>query len=84
MGNTSVLGSGVHFFGLGPVWRDRMLYVVGAVLALLGGRISDRCRRRSAAAIARVSGVGSGAALFLGVGAALLGRPALVTGDQAL
>lgn len=70
---------GVHFFGLGPLWRDRMRYLVGAVLAglglagfLIGGADG------SAAMIAVVSGVGSGAALLFGVGAALLGRAALV------
>lgn len=70
---------GVHFFGLGPVWRDRMLYVVGAVLALLGlAGFLIGAGGGSAAAIALVSGVGSGAALFLGVGVALLGRLAFV------
>jgi hypothetical protein len=70
---------GVHFFGLGPVWRDRMLYLVGAALALLGlAGFLIGAAGGSAAAIAVVSGVGSGAALFLGVGTALLGRPALV------
>lgn len=70
---------GVHFFGLGPAWQDRMLYWVGAVLALLGlAGFLLGAAGGSAAVIALVSGVGSGAALFLGVGAALLGRPALV------
>jgi hypothetical protein len=70
---------GVHFFGLGPAWRDRMLYLVGAVLALLGlAGFLIGAAGGSAAVIAVVSGVGSGAALFLGVGAVLLGRPALV------
>jgi hypothetical protein len=66
---------GVHFFGLAPIWRDRTLYLVGAVLALLGlagfviGAIGG-----PAAAIALVSGIGSGAVLLLSVGLALLGR----------
>jgi hypothetical protein len=70
---------GVHFFGLGPIWRDRVLYLVGAVLALLGlAGFLIGVGGGSAAAIALVSGGGSGVVLFLGVGAALLGRPALV------
>jgi hypothetical protein len=70
---------GVHFFGLGRIWRDRALYGAGAVLALLGlAGLVIGAAGGSAAAIALVSGVGSGAALFLGVGLALLWSPALV------
>lgn len=64
---------GVHFFGLGSIWRDRALYLVGAVLALLGlAGFLVGVAGGSAGTIALVSGVGSGAALFLVVGLALL------------
>jgi hypothetical protein len=70
---------GVHFFGLGAVWRDRPLYLVGTVLTLLGlAGFVIGAAGGSAAAIALVSGVGCGATLFLGVGLALLWSPALV------
>jgi hypothetical protein len=73
---------GVHFFGLGPIWRDRTLYLVGAVLALLGlAGFLIGVAGGSAAAIALVSGVGSGAALFLSVGLALLGGGPRQTGE---
>jgi hypothetical protein len=64
---------GVHFFGLGSIWRDRVLYLVGAVLTLLGlAGFLVGVAGGSAGAIALVSGVGSGVALFLVVGLALL------------
>jgi hypothetical protein len=73
---------GVHFFGLGPIWRDTTLYLVGAVLALLGlAGFLIGAAGGSAPAIALVSGVGSGAALFLGVGLALLGGQPSSTGE---
>lgn len=68
---------GMHFFGLGPIWRDSALYLVGAMVALLGlAGFVIGAAGGSAAVIALVSGVGSGAALFLGVGLALLKRGA--------
>jgi len=73
---------GVHFFGLGAIWRDKRLYQVGTVLTLIGlagfviGAVGG-----SAAAIALVSGVGSGAALFVGVGLTLLAAQPWSTGD---
>jgi hypothetical protein len=74
---------GVHFFGLGWSWRDRPLYLVGTVLALLGlAGLVIGAAGGSAALIALVSGVGSGATLFVGVGvgvgAALLGMPSSI------
>lgn len=67
---------GVHFFGLGPIWRDSTLYLVGAVLVLLGlAGFLIGTAGGSAAAIALVSGVGAGAVLFLSVALALLARP---------
>lgn len=75
---------GAHFFGLGWIWRDRPLYLVGTVLTLLGvAGFVIGAAGGSAAATALVSGVGSGAALFCGVAVALLGRPAPVNDDQA-
>jgi hypothetical protein len=70
---------GVHFFGLGAVWHDRSLYLVGTVLTMLGlAGFVIAAAGGSAAAIALVSGVGCGATLLLGVGLALLCSPALV------
>lgn len=63
---------GVHFFGLGAVWRAPSLHVLGGVLTALGvlGAVLGLVTG-SPAWIAGVAGVGSGAALLAGTAYAL-------------
>lgn len=71
---------GVHFFGLGWIWRIRVYHRLGAVMTALGlaGFLIDALGG-SAGTVGLVAGVGSGAALYLNVGAVLRnvwrGRP---------
>jgi hypothetical protein len=63
---------GVHFFGLGRVWRMPRFHWLGAVMTLLGvaGFLIDALGG-TAATTALVAGVGSGLALYLTVALAL-------------
>ena len=63
---------GVHFFGLGAIWRSVPLHVLAATLTALGilGAVLGLLTG-SAAVIAGVAGVGSGAALFTAIALAL-------------
>lgn len=73
---------GLHFFGLGRLWRMPMYHWLGAVLTALGlAGFVIRALGGSAATVALVSGVGSGLVLYLAVAAVLrvalsgVGRP---------
>ena len=70
---------GVHFFGLARIWRMPLYYWLGAAMAILSlAGFLIYALGGSAAMVGLVAGVGSGAALYAAVGAAvgdaLLGR----------
>ncbi|MFC4145182.1 hypothetical protein ACFO0M_02835 [Micromonospora mangrovi] len=73
---------GVHFFGLGRVWRMSRFHRLGAAMTALGlaGFLTDALGG-GAAAVALVAGVGSGVALFVTVALAL--REAVRAGAAA-
>jgi hypothetical protein len=64
---------GVHFFGLGRIWDSGWLHVLGAVMAVLGvaGFVLHAVGAPDVV-VALVSGVSSGAALYLAVARWLL------------
>jgi hypothetical protein len=63
---------GVHFFGLGRIWRMPLYHWLGAVMTVLGlTGFLIYALGGSAAVVGLVAGVGSGAALYAAVGAAL-------------
>ena len=75
---------GVHFFGLARIWRMPLYYWLGAAMAILSlAGFLIYALGGSAAMVGLVAGVGSGAALYAAVGAAvgeaLLGRSSAAT-----
>ena len=75
---------GVHFFGLARIWRMPLYCWLGAALAILSlAGFLIYALGGSAAMVALVAGVGSGAALYaavgIAVGDALRGRTSVTT-----
>ena len=75
---------GVHFFGLARIWRMPPYYWLGAAMVILSlAGFLIYALGGSAAMVALVAGVGSGAALYAAVGVAvgdaLLGRTSVAT-----
>jgi hypothetical protein len=65
---------GVHFFGLGRIWRMQLYHWLGAAITVLGlAGFLIYALGGQAAAVGLVAGVGSGAALYATVGVALGG-----------
>ncbi|MER5606487.1 hypothetical protein AB0F93_07880 [Micromonospora tulbaghiae] len=63
---------GVHFFGLGHVWRMPLYHWLGAVMTALGlAGFLAHALGAGAGAVGLISGVGCGAALFAAVALAL-------------
>jgi hypothetical protein len=63
---------GVHFFGLAWIWRMPLYHWLGAAMTVLGlAGFLIYALGGNAATVGLVTGVGSGAALFAAVGAAL-------------
>jgi hypothetical protein len=59
---------GVHFLGLGTLWRAAVFHVLGAVLTVLGlAGFGLHLAGASSASVALVSGIASGVALDLSV-----------------
>lgn len=59
---------GVHFFGLGMLWKARVFHVLGAILTVLGiAGFGMHAAGASSMAIAVVSGIASGIALDVAV-----------------
>lgn len=64
---------GVHYLGLAALWEVRAFVVVGVELALLGAAgFALHAGGASNVAVAAVSGIGSGVALYLAVARSLL------------
>jgi hypothetical protein len=63
---------GVHFFGLARIWRMPLYHWLGAAMTVLGlAGFLIYALGGTAAIVGLVAGVGSGAALYATVGAAL-------------
>ena len=62
---------GLHFFGLGRIWRTLLYYALGTAMVLLGlaGFLIDALGG-NAAEVDLVAGVGSGTAMFTAIGVA--------------
>lgn len=68
---------GVHFFGLGRIWDTGWLHLLGAVVAVLGvAGFALHAVGAPNGTVALVSGVASGAALYLAVARRLLSSSA--------